>query len=208
MPYRRLHGSSRPDTALCPLISRGWWPVGPVRRLRELSHCRQLGSSWPGLQPRCSSIGGQGSPVPMRWAIAGPRLSPPRPVAPKPRSLLRQSVGPTHACQTAPSEHVDPPGLPHKLLLGTSSRQISNAYLGGILVWRLSYALLLFGGTLGSGPSRAQSPPPGQHAYNVLSYSPNMHYVYRASRCKCEIVNHSQHHPFHYFEKIKQANLK
>ncbi len=26
--YRRLHGSSRPDIALCPLISRGWWPVG------------------------------------------------------------------------------------------------------------------------------------------------------------------------------------
>ncbi len=45
------------------------------------------------------------------------------------------------------------------------------------------------GGTLGSGPSRAQSPPPGQHAYNVLPYSPNTHYVYRASRCKCEIVN-------------------
>ncbi len=81
-----------------PLSSRGWWPVGPVRRLRELSHCRQLGSSWPGLQPRCSSIGRQGSPVPMRWAIAGPRLSPPRPVAPKPRSSLRRSVGPTHAC--------------------------------------------------------------------------------------------------------------
>ncbi len=97
-PRRRLHGPSRPDTALCPLISRGWRPVGPVRRLRELSHCRQLGSSWPGLQPRCSSIGGQGSPVPMRWAIAGPRLSPPRPVAPKPRNSLRQSVGPTHAC--------------------------------------------------------------------------------------------------------------
>ncbi len=98
VPYRRLHGSSRPDTALCPLISRGWRPVGPVRRLRELSHCRQLGSSWPGLQPRCSSIGRQGSPVPMRWAIAGPRLSPPRPVAPKPRNSLRRSVGPTHAC--------------------------------------------------------------------------------------------------------------
>ncbi len=112
VPYRRLHGSSRPDIALCPLISRGWWPVGPVRRLRELSHCRQLGSSWPGLQPRCSSIGGQGSPVPMRWAITGPRLSQPRPVAPKPWSLLRRSGGPTHACQTAPSEHVDPPGLP------------------------------------------------------------------------------------------------
>ncbi len=56
-PSRRLHGPSRTDTALCPLISRGWRPVGPVRRLRELSHCRQLGSSWPGLQPHCSSIG-------------------------------------------------------------------------------------------------------------------------------------------------------
>ncbi len=63
-PSRRLHGPSRPDTALCPLISRGWRPVGPVRRLRDLSHCRQLGSSLPGLQPRCSSIGGHGSPVP------------------------------------------------------------------------------------------------------------------------------------------------
>ncbi len=93
-PSRRLHGPSPPDTALCPLISRGWRPVGPVRRLRELSHCRQLGSSWPGLQPHCSSIGGQGSPVPTRWAIAGPRLSPPWPVAPKPRSSLRRSVGP------------------------------------------------------------------------------------------------------------------
>ncbi len=75
-PRRRLHGPSRPDTALCPLISRGWRPVGPVRRLRDLSHCRQLGSSWPGLQPRCSSIGGQGSPVPsgepslgLGWAL-------------------------------------------------------------------------------------------------------------------------------------------
>ncbi len=112
-PSRRLHGPSRPDTALCPLISRGWRPVGPVRRLRDLSHCRQLGSSWPGLQPHCSSIGGQGSPVPKRWAIAGPRLSPPRPVAPKPRSSLRQSVGPNHTCQTAPSEQVGPPGPPH-----------------------------------------------------------------------------------------------
>ncbi len=81
-----------------------------------------------------------------------------------------------------------PPRPASQLLLGPSSRQISNTYLGGILVWRLSYALLLFGGTLGSGPSRAQSPPPGQHAYNVLPYSPNTHYVYRASRCKCEIV--------------------
>ncbi len=78
---------------------------------------------------------------------------------------------------------------PPRPVLGTSSRQISNVYLGGILIWRLSYALLLFGGTLGSGPSRAQSPPSGQHAYNVLPYSPNTHYVYRASRCNCEIFH-------------------
>ncbi len=146
-----------PLSALFPLISRGWRPVGPVRRLRELSHCRQLGSSWPGLQPRCSSIGGQGSPVPTRWAIAGPRLSPPRPVT---RSSLPWSVGPTHACQTAPSEHVGPPSLPHKLLLGTISRQISNVYLGGILVWRLSYALLFFGGYSGFGPFPSSEPSP------------------------------------------------
>ncbi len=90
---------------------------------------------------------------PMWWAIAGPRLSPPRLVAPKPRSLLRRSVGPTHACQTAPSEHVDPPSLPHKLLLGTSSRQISNAYLGGNLSLAAVLHYIVFGGSLGSGHS-------------------------------------------------------
>ncbi len=65
-PSRRLHGPSRPDTALCPLFSRGWRPVGPVRRLRDLSHCRQLGSSWPGLQPRCSQA------VSHRWVSVEP----------------------------------------------------------------------------------------------------------------------------------------
>ncbi len=184
-PRRRLHGPSRPDTALCPLISRGW---RPVRRLRDLSHCRQLGSSWPGLQPRCSSIGPPFT-RPKRWAIAGPRLSPPWPVAPKPWSSLRQSVGPNHTYQTAPSEQVGPPGRPHNYSSELAPARSQTRIWGGILVWRLSYALLLFGGTLGSGPSRAQSPPPGQHAYNVLSYSPNTHYFYRASRCKCEIVN-------------------
>ncbi len=44
-------------------------------------------------------------------------------------------------------------------------------------------------GTTEFGPFPARSPPPGQHAYNVLPYTPNTHYVYRASRCKCEIVN-------------------
>ncbi len=48
---------------------------------------------------------------------------------------------------------------------------------GGILVWRLSYILLLFGGFTGFGPFPARSPPPGQHAYNVLPYTPNTHYV-------------------------------
>ncbi len=115
-------------------------------------------------QPRCSSIGGQGSPVPMRWAIAGPRLSPPRPVAPKPRNSLRRSVGPTHACQTVPSEHVDLPGLPHKLLLGTSSRQISNTYLGGNLSLEAVLHYIAFWGFTGFGPFPARSPPPGQHA--------------------------------------------
>ncbi len=80
------------------------------------------------------------------------------------------------------------PGLPHRLVLRTSSRQISNVYLWGILVWRLSYALLLLGGTLGSDHSRARSPSPGQHVNNVFPYSPNTHYVYRANICKCEIV--------------------
>ncbi len=81
-------------------------------------------------------------------------------------------MGPTPAYQTAPSEHVGPPGLPHRLLLGTSSRQISSAYLGGILVWWLSYTLLLLGGSLGS------------------------HYVYCAIICKCERLGiHCDFHP-------------
>ncbi len=69
------------------------------------------------------------------------------------------SVGPTHACQTAPSEHVDPPGLPHKSLLGTSSRQISNAYLGGNLSLAAVLHYIVFGGSLGSGHSRLGALP-------------------------------------------------
>ncbi len=103
-PSRRLHGPSRPDTALCPLISRGWRPVGPVRRLRELSHCRQLGSSWPGLQPHCSSIGSRAHPsqhgepsLSLGWALpdrspqnyevhSGGRWGPPMHAKPLPQS--------------------------------------------------------------------------------------------------------------------------
>ncbi len=109
-----------------------------------------------------------------RWASVEPSVEP--------------SVGPTHACQTTPLEHVDPPGLPHKLLLGTSSRQISNAYLGGNLSLVAVLHYIAFWGFTGFGPFPARSPPPGQHTYNVLPYTPNTHYVYCASRCKCEIV--------------------
>ncbi len=165
---RRLHGLSRPDTALCPLISRGWRPVGPVRQLRELSHCRQLGSSWSGPQSRCSSIGGQGSPVPTWWATVELRVEPSPTSRPKPCSSHQRPVGPAHAWKTAPSEHTGSPGPSSRLLLYTSSRQISSAYFGGISVWRLSNIPLLLGGTLGSGISRARSPSPGQHANNVL----------------------------------------
>ncbi len=68
--------------------------------------------------------------------------------------------GPTHACQTAPSEHVDPPGLPHKLLLGTSSRQISNAYLGGNLSLAAVLHYIVFGGYSGFGPFPSSEPSP------------------------------------------------
>ncbi len=156
-PSWRLHGPSRPDTALCPLISRDWRPVGPVRRLRELSHCSQLGSSWPGLQPRCSSIGGQGSPIPTWWAIAGPRFEP----SPTGRSKTTKF---TPACHTSYSSELAP------------ARSQACIWGGGDL--SLAAVLLCFwGGTLGSGHSWARSHPPGQHAYNVLPYSPNTHYV-------------------------------
>ncbi len=79
----------------------------------------------------------------------------------------------------------------HKLLLGTSSRQISNAYLGGNLSLAAVLQYIVFWGFTGFGPFPARSPPTGQHAYNVLPYTPNTHYVYRASRCKCEIVKWS-----------------
>ncbi len=72
-------------------------------------------------------------------------------------------------------------------VLPPSSRRLSSIPPPPLL-HHITRIQITRGGTLGSGPSRAQSPPPGQHAYNVLSYSSNTHYVYRASRCKCEIV--------------------
>ncbi len=151
------------------------------------------GNSGPlgqGLNHAAPPSAGRAHPSQSGEPSLGHGLSPPQPVAQK----FNSSVGPTHACQTAPSEHVGPPSLPDRLLLETSSRQISSTYLGGggDLVWRLSYALLLLGSTLGSGHSRARSPSPGQHANIVLPYSPNTHYLYRANICKCEIMKQCQ----------------
>ncbi len=91
-----------------------------------------------------------------RWALVEPSPT----GRPKTTKFTPAVGGAYYTCQIAPSEQVGPPGLPHKLLLGTSSRQISNAYLGGILVWRLSYALLLFWGYSGFGPLPSSEPSP------------------------------------------------
>ncbi len=155
-----FNGPSRPDTALCPLISRGWRPVEPVRRLRDLSHCRQLGSSWPGLQPRCSSIGGQGSPVPKRWAIAGPRLSPPPTGRPK---TTKSTLAVGGAYPYIPNRSLRasrPPRPASQLLIGTSSRQISNAYLGGNLSLAAVLRSIAFWGYSGFGPFPSSEPSP------------------------------------------------
>ncbi len=122
------------------------------------------------------------SAVSHRWASVEPSSSG-RPKTTK----FTPAVGGAH--QTAPSEHVGPPGLPHKLLLGTSSRQISNAYLGGgILVWRLSYTLLLFWGYSGFGPFPSSEPSPRQARLQRITILAKYALHYRASRCKCEIV--------------------
>ncbi len=169
---RRLHGLSRPDTALCPLISRGWRPVGSVRQLRELSHCRQLGSSWSGPQSRCSSIGGQGSPVPTWWATVELRVEPSPTGRPKPCSSHQRPVGPTHACQTAPSEHAGSPGTLSRLLLYTSSRQISSAYFGGDLSLAAVQHSIAFGGYSGFGHFLSSEPFPRtarQQRFTILA---------------------------------------
>ncbi len=91
-----------------------------------------LGPIGQGLNHAAPPSAGRAHPSQHGEPSLGLGLSPLRPVAPKPRSSHQRSVG--------------PPGLPHRLLFGTRSHQISSAYLGGILVWRLSYALLLRGG--------------------------------------------------------------
>ncbi len=177
---RRLHGLSRPDTALCPLISRGWRPVGPVRQLRELSHCRQLGSSWSGPQSRCSSIGGQGSPVPTWWATVELRVEPSPTGRPKPCSSHQRPVGPTHAWK---NRSLRARRLPRPVIQATPIPAPARSLvriLGGSQSGGCANISLLLGGTLGSGISRARSPSPGQHANNVSLYSPNTHYVTRA----------------------------
>ncbi len=107
-------------------------------RLRELSHCRQLGSSWPGLQPRCSSIGRQGSPVPMREQSLGP-LSPPRPVAPKTTNSL-WAVGGAHSCMLNRSLQARRPPRPAtQAILGLAPTRFKRVF-GGV---NLSLAAVL-----------------------------------------------------------------
>ncbi len=91
---------------------------------------------------------------------------------PKPRSSHQRPVGPTHACQTAPSEHVGSPGPSSRLLLHTSSRQISSAYFGGDLSLAAVQHSIAFGGYSGFGQFPSSEPFPRtarQQRFTILA---------------------------------------
>ncbi len=135
------------------------------------------GNSGPlgqGLNHAAPPSAGRAHPSQSGEPSLGHGLSPPQPVAPKPRSSHQRSVGPTHACQTAPSEHVGPPSLPDRLLLETSSRQISSTYLGGGGGLSLAAVLcsIAFGEYSGFGPFPSSEPFPRtarQHRITILA---------------------------------------
>ncbi len=106
--------------------------------------------------------------------------SPPQPVALNHAVHTSGRWGlPMHAKPLPQSTQAPPARYPGYSYIPAPARSLVRV-LGGISVWRLSNIPLLLGGTLGSGISRARSPSPGQHANNVLLYSPNTHYVTRA----------------------------
>ncbi len=147
-------GPTRPTKGYCALVVGFMGPLGQIpqatRVLLDRASTTLLLHQWAGLT--------HPNAVSHRWASVEPSTT----GHPK-TTKFTPAVGGAHPCMPNRSLRAHrpppPPGLPHKLLLGTSSRQISNAYLGRILVWRLSYILLLFGGTLGSGHSRLGALP-------------------------------------------------
>ncbi len=79
-----------------------------------------------------------------RWASVEPS-----PTGRPKTTKFTPAVGGAHSCMPNRSLRARrPPGLPHKLLLGTSSRQISNAYLGGNLSLAAVLHHIVFGGVL------------------------------------------------------------
>ncbi len=87
------------------------------------------------------------------------------------------AVGGAHSCMPNRSLRARRPPRPATSYSWELAPARSQTRIWGvILVWRLSYSILFLGFT-GFGPFPARSPPPGQHAYNVLPYTPNTHYV-------------------------------
>ncbi len=90
-----------------------------------------------------------------RWASVEPA-----PTGRPKTTKFTPAVGGAHSCMPNRSLRARrPPPACHKLLLGTSSRQISNAYLGGNLSLAAVLQYIVFGGSLGSGHSRLGALP-------------------------------------------------
>ncbi len=94
-PSRRLHGPSRPDSVL--------WLAGAGGRYADSMNYPTAGNSGPpgqGFNHAASPSAGRAHPSQRGEPSLGLGWALPKPVAPKPRSSLRRSVGPTHACPT------------------------------------------------------------------------------------------------------------
>ncbi len=100
-------------------------------------------------------------------------------------------MGPTHACQTAPSEHVGSPGLPYRLLLGTSSHQISSAYFffGGGLSLAAVLHSIASGGYSGFRPFLSSEPFPRTARQQRITILAKYALFIVLNICKCEFVN-------------------
>ncbi len=106
--------------------------------------------------------------------------SPPQPVALNHAVHTSGRWGlPMHAKPLPQSTQAPPARYPGYSYIPAPARSLVRI-LGGSQSGGCPTFHCFWGGTLGSGISQARSPSPGQHANNVLLYSPNTHYVTRA----------------------------